>query len=84
MGGSIAAFTGHEVLALFGYPKAHEDDAERAVHAGLDLAAKMDELVWPSGKPLQVRIGIATGLVVVAATKAWSENLQLLLLVCET
>ena len=35
MGGSIAGFTGNEVLALFGYPKAHEDDAERAVHAGL-------------------------------------------------
>jgi predicted ATPase/DNA-binding response OmpR family regulator/class 3 adenylate cyclase len=66
MGGSIAAFTGHEVLALFGYPKAYEDDAERAVHAGLDLAAKMEDLVWPSGNSLQVRIGIATGLVVVA------------------
>jgi DNA-binding response OmpR family regulator/class 3 adenylate cyclase/predicted ATPase len=66
MGGSVAAFTGHEVLALFGYPRAYEDDAERAVHAGLDLAAKMEEFVWPSGKPLQVRIGIATGLVVVA------------------
>ena len=65
MGGSIAKFTGHEVLALFGYPKAHEDDAERAAHAGIDLAAKMGELVWPSGKPLQVRTGIATGLVVV-------------------
>ena len=66
MGGSVAAFTGHEVLALFGYPKAYEDDAERAVQAALDLTAKIDELVWPSGKPLQVRIGIATGLVVVA------------------
>ena len=66
MGGSVAGFSGHEVLALFGYPKAYEDDAERAMHAGLDLAAKMDEFVWPSGKPLQVRMGIATGLVVVA------------------
>ena len=65
MGGSVAGFTGQEVLALFGYPKAYEDDAERAVHAGLDLAARMEELVWPSGRPLQVRIGIATGLVVV-------------------
>jgi predicted ATPase/DNA-binding response OmpR family regulator/class 3 adenylate cyclase len=66
MGGSVAAFTGHEVLALFGYPRAYEDDAERAAHAALDLAAKVGELVWASGKPLQVRIGIATGLVVVA------------------
>ena len=73
MGGSVAAFTGQEVLALFGYPKAYEDDAERAVHAGLDLAAKMEELVWPSGKPLQVRIGIATGLVVVTGQAVVGE-----------
>jgi DNA-binding response OmpR family regulator/class 3 adenylate cyclase/predicted ATPase len=73
MGGSIAAFTGQEVLALFGYPKAYEDDAERAVHAGLDLAAKMEELVWPSGKPLQVRIGIATGLAVIAGQAVVGE-----------
>ena len=66
MDGSIVGSTGHEVSALFGYPKAHEDDAERAVHAGLDLVAKARDLIWPSGKPLQVRIGIATGLVVVA------------------
>ena len=65
MGGSVAGFAGQEVLALFGYPKAYEDDAERAVHAGLDLAARMEEFVWPSGRPLQVRIGIATGQVVV-------------------
>ena len=65
MGGSIAGFTGYEVLAFFGYPRAHEDDAERAVHAGLDLVAKIGEFVWPSGKPVQVRTGIATGLVVV-------------------
>jgi DNA-binding response OmpR family regulator/class 3 adenylate cyclase/predicted ATPase len=67
LGGTIVGSTGHEVLALFGYPMAHEDDAERAVHAGLDLVAKIGELVWPSGGPLEVRTGIATGLVVVAA-----------------
>ena len=83
MGGSIAAFTGHEVLALFGYPKAYEDDAERAVHAGLDLVAKMEELVWPSGKPLQVRIGIATGLVVVADQAVVGEP-SIVAPVCET
>jgi DNA-binding response OmpR family regulator/class 3 adenylate cyclase/predicted ATPase len=66
MGGSIVGFAGHEVLALFGYPIAHEDDAERAVHAGLDLIAKIGEFAWPSSGPLQVRTGIATGLVVVA------------------
>jgi DNA-binding response OmpR family regulator/class 3 adenylate cyclase/predicted ATPase len=66
MDGSIVGSTGHEILAFFGYPRAHEDDAERAVHAGLDLVAKAGELLWPSGEPLRVRIGIATGLVVVA------------------
>jgi DNA-binding response OmpR family regulator/class 3 adenylate cyclase/predicted ATPase len=73
MGGSVAGFTGHEVLAVFGYPKAYEDDAERAVHTALDLVAKMQEFVWPSGKPLQVRIGIATGLVVVADQEVVGE-----------
>jgi predicted ATPase/DNA-binding response OmpR family regulator/class 3 adenylate cyclase len=73
MGGSVAAFTGHEFLALFGYPRAYEDDAERAAHAGLDLAAKMEELVWPSGTPLQVRIGIATGLAVIAGQAVAGE-----------
>jgi DNA-binding response OmpR family regulator/class 3 adenylate cyclase/predicted ATPase len=73
MGGSVAGFTGHEVLALFGYPKAYEDDAERAAHAGLDLVAEVGNLVWPSGEPLQVRIGIATGLVVVGDQGAVGE-----------
>jgi DNA-binding response OmpR family regulator/class 3 adenylate cyclase/predicted ATPase len=73
MGGSIAGFAGHEVLALFGYPKAHEDDAERAVHAALDIAAKVRELVGPSCKLLQVQIGIATGLVIVSDQGAVGE-----------
>lgn len=73
MGGSIARSTGNEILALFGYPKAHEDDAERAVHAGLDLMTKVSELAWPSGKPLQVRTGIASGLVVVDEQGALGE-----------
>jgi DNA-binding response OmpR family regulator/class 3 adenylate cyclase len=65
MDGSLAGPAGHEVLALFGTPRAHEDDAERAVHAGFDLLARVGERAWSSGKPLQVRIGIATGLVVI-------------------
>jgi DNA-binding response OmpR family regulator/class 3 adenylate cyclase/predicted ATPase len=73
MGGNIASFTGHEVLALFGYPKAYEDDAERAVYAGLDLVAKVSELAWPSSEPLQVRTGIATGLVVIGDQRAVGE-----------
>lgn len=73
MGGSLASFAGSDVLALFGYPKAHEDDAERAVHAALDLVAKAGELVWPSGEPLQIRTGIATGLVVIGDQGAVGE-----------
>jgi hypothetical protein len=54
---------GDGVLVYFGYPQAHEDDAERAVRAGLDLVQAVSEL--KSGDPLQIRVGIATGLVVV-------------------
>jgi class 3 adenylate cyclase len=54
---------GDGVLVYFGYPRAHEDDAERAVGAGLELIATVGSLKSPA--PLQTRIGIATGLVVV-------------------
>ena len=54
---------GDGVLVYFGYPKAHEDDAERAVRAGLDLIEAVGGL--KSNAPLQTRVGIATGLVVV-------------------
>ena len=56
---------GDGVLAYFGYPRAHEDEAERAVRAGLALAATVGELKIPNGEALRARIGIATGLVVV-------------------
>jgi class 3 adenylate cyclase/predicted ATPase len=65
MGGYVARFMGDGLLAYFGYPQAHEDDAERAVRAGLDLVAKVNQLLLPTGEPLQVRVGIATGVVVV-------------------
>jgi DNA-binding response OmpR family regulator/predicted ATPase len=72
-GGRIANSIAHEVLALFGYPNAYEDDAERAVQAGLDLAARIGELAWPSGEPLQMRAGIATGRVVMTDHGAIGE-----------
>src|SRR5262249_47623881 len=53
------------ILAYFGYPRAHEDDAERAVRAGLDIIAAVARLETRAAVPLAVRIGIATGLVVV-------------------
>ena len=62
-GGFVAKYMGDGVLVYFGYPEAHEDDAERAVRAGLDLIAAVSALKTPAS--LQTRVGIATGLVVV-------------------
>jgi class 3 adenylate cyclase/predicted ATPase len=62
-GGFVAKYMGDGVLVYFGYPEAHEDDAERAVRSGLDLVAEVAKL--KIGTPLQTRVGIATGLVVV-------------------
>jgi class 3 adenylate cyclase len=61
--GFVAKYMGDGVLAYFGYPHAHEDDAEQAVRAGLALIAAVGELQTPHR--LQVRVGIATGVVVV-------------------
>jgi class 3 adenylate cyclase/predicted ATPase len=62
-GGFVAQYLGDGVLVYFGYPVAHEDDAERAVRAGLELIAAVITLKTPAS--LQTRVGIATGLVVV-------------------
>jgi class 3 adenylate cyclase/tetratricopeptide (TPR) repeat protein len=64
-GGYIARYMGDGVLVYFGYPQAHEDDAERAVRAGLELVKSIGKLNTAAGEPLNARIGIATGLVVV-------------------
>jgi class 3 adenylate cyclase/predicted ATPase len=61
--GFIAKFLGDGVLVYFGYPAAHEDDPERAVRAGLELVAAVRGLQTP--EPVEARVGIATGLVVV-------------------
>src|SRR6476620_7242834 len=61
--GFVAKYMGDGVLVYFGYPQAHEDDAERAVRAGLELVAAVSGL--KTHAPLQTRVGIATGLVVV-------------------
>jgi class 3 adenylate cyclase/tetratricopeptide (TPR) repeat protein len=63
--GHIAKYMGDGVLAYFGYPHAHEDDAERAVRAGLQLAAAIEALTTDADRALAGRIGIATGLVMV-------------------
>ena len=66
--GFIARYMGDGILVYFGYPRAHEDDAARAIYAGLDLVEAMNAHVGVSGmqgEPLAVRVGIASGLVVV-------------------
>jgi class 3 adenylate cyclase/tetratricopeptide (TPR) repeat protein len=61
--GFVAKYLGDGVLVYFGYPQAHEDDAERTVRAGLELIAAVGQL--KTRVPLQTRVGVATGLVVV-------------------
>src|SRR6202789_3449780 len=63
-GGFVAKYMGDGVLAYFGYPQAHEHDAERAVQAGLAIVEAAPKLVTIAGSPLHVRVGMATGLVV--------------------
>jgi len=63
LGGFVAKYMGDGVLIYFGYPEAHEDDAERAVRAGLMVIDAVGRLA--TQEPLNVRIGIASGLVVV-------------------
>ena len=67
--GTVSRYVGDGILALFGYPRAHEDDAERAVLSGLDIIRAIGALPRGSGtggsEPLAARVGIATGLVVV-------------------
>ena len=70
-GGTVARLLGDAVLAFFGAPVAHEDDAERAVRAGLDIQAKAKEYAKQTkrnyGVDFEVRVGINTGLAVLAA-----------------
>ena len=64
-GGRVAKYLGDGVLAYFGFPRAHEDDAERAVRAGLAAVAATAGLPAAHGASLAARAGIATGVVVV-------------------
>ena len=65
LGGMVAQYLGDGALAYFGYPLAHEDDAERAVRAGLSILGEVTISKPAEGVTLQARIGIATGVVVV-------------------
>ena len=61
MGGTIAYVAPDHILGIFGFPAAHEDDAERAVIAGLDAVAAVGQILSPKRQPLHLRVGIATG-----------------------
>jgi class 3 adenylate cyclase/tetratricopeptide (TPR) repeat protein len=76
--GHIAQYLGDGVLVYFGYPEAHEDDALRAVRAGLEIVSAVGE-VRSGGRPLQVRVGIHTGLVVVGEVGVDGQTVQLAL-----
>ena len=67
-GGHVAQYLGDGLMTYFGWPQAHEDDAERAVRAGLEIVDAVKSVEAP--EPLRVRFGIATGPVVVGETGA--------------
>jgi class 3 adenylate cyclase/predicted ATPase len=81
--GHIAQYLGDGLLIYFGFPVAHEDDAQRAVRTGLDILAAMEdlnkELKRDKGITLAVRLGIHTGLVVVGAMGGGARQEQLAL-----
>ncbi len=64
-GGYVARYLGDGIMVYFGYPRAHEDDAERAVQAGLAITESVGSIRTADNEALQVRVGIATGLAVV-------------------
>src|SRR5258708_28586534 len=64
-GGFVARYMGDGVLVYFGYPRPHEHDAERAVRTAVELLRALSDRGWPSDLVPQLRVGIATGLVVV-------------------
>jgi class 3 adenylate cyclase/predicted ATPase/DNA-binding winged helix-turn-helix (wHTH) protein len=76
--GYIAQYLGDGILGYFGYPRAHDDDAQRAVRTGLGILHAMDSLntrlLLPPGKRLAVRLGIHTGLVVVGEVGAGARQ----------
>lgn len=63
--GFVARFMGDGILAYFGFPRAHEDEAERAIRSGLDIVDAVADLETAARHKLSVRVGIATGIVVV-------------------
>ena len=77
--GYVSKHLGDGIVAFFGYPLAHEGGAERAILAGLEIVETLAQLDVPDAGRLHVRIGIATGLVVVSSVDndAWGETMNL-------
>ena len=69
-GGYVAQLQGDGVMAYFGWPTVHEDDASRAIAVGLELVEALPQLSTPGGPPIAVRVGVATGLVVIGSESA--------------
>ena len=65
LGGHVARFLGDGMMAYFGWPTSHEDDAERAVASGLELIETVSRIPTLDGEHLAVRVGVATGLVAI-------------------
>jgi len=74
--GFVGQYLGDGVLVYFGYPAAHEHDTEQAVRAGLAILDAIGTLKAASGVPLQARVGIATGLVVVGEQLGTGDTRQ--------
>jgi class 3 adenylate cyclase len=73
-GGFVEQYTGDGVVVHFGWPQAYEHDAERAVRTGLALVGRIAEQAWPFDVELAIRVGIATGLVLVEAPDVTGET----------
>jgi class 3 adenylate cyclase/pimeloyl-ACP methyl ester carboxylesterase len=73
--GFVARYVGDGILTYFGWPKAHEDDAERSIHAALEIVESV-KTINPAGS-MRVRIGIATGAVVVGEQAGQGDQSKL-------
>jgi predicted ATPase len=83
MGGTISTMAPEQIVALFGYPEAHEDDAERAVAAGLDALEKIGALRSPSGEPLRAQVAVATGVALASQKQAVGEPRAIVAGLCD-
>jgi predicted ATPase/class 3 adenylate cyclase len=72
--GHVAQFLGDGIVVCFGYPSAHEDDAERAVRASLSILEQLPSLNARLAHPIQIRIGVHTGMVVVGENELFGAT----------